>query len=113
MMKTRPDWCVSRQRNWNVPIPFFLNKETGALHPRTQELIEEVALRVESKVVQADALGVAADRRVYLRGWAYATDPVYVAEHHDFSSSPAMRAATSLCHNRRSSPRVRAGATFP
>ena len=38
MMKTRPDWCVSRQRNWGVPIPFFLHKETGALHPRTPEL---------------------------------------------------------------------------
>ena len=53
MMKTRPDWCVSRQRNWGVPIPFFLNKETGALHPRTQELIEEVALRVEKSGIEA------------------------------------------------------------
>ena len=47
MMKTRPDWCVSRQRNWGVPIPFFLHRETAALHPRTPELIEEVARRVE------------------------------------------------------------------
>ena len=38
MMKTRPDWCVSRQRNWGVPIPFFLHKETGQPHPRTAEL---------------------------------------------------------------------------
>ena len=53
MMKTRPDWCVSRQRNWGVPIPFFLNKETGALHPRTPELIEEVALRVEKSGIEA------------------------------------------------------------
>jgi isoleucyl-tRNA synthetase len=53
MMKTRPDWCVSRQRNWGVPIPFFLHKETGALHPRTQELIEEVALRVEQAGIEA------------------------------------------------------------
>ncbi|MEI7430285.1 MAG: isoleucine--tRNA ligase [Betaproteobacteria bacterium] len=53
MMKTRPDWCVSRQRNWGVPIPFFLNKETGALHPRTPELIEQVARRVEQAGIEA------------------------------------------------------------
>ena len=53
MMKTRPDWCVSRQRNWGVPIPFFLHKETGALHPRTPELIEQVALRVEQSGIEA------------------------------------------------------------
>jgi isoleucyl-tRNA synthetase len=53
MMKTRPDWCVSRQRNWGVPIPFFLHRETGALHPRTQELIEQVALRVEKAGIEA------------------------------------------------------------
>jgi isoleucyl-tRNA synthetase len=53
MMKTRPDWCVSRQRNWGVPIPFFLHKETGALHPRTAELIEAVALRVEKAGIEA------------------------------------------------------------
>ncbi len=53
MMKTRPDWCVSRQRNWGVPIPFFLHRETAALHPRTAELIEEVALRVEKAGIEA------------------------------------------------------------
>ncbi|MDR1934289.1 MAG: isoleucine--tRNA ligase [Candidatus Accumulibacter sp.] len=53
MMKTRPDWCVSRQRNWGVPIPFFLHKETGALHPRTAELIEQVAQRVENAGIEA------------------------------------------------------------
>ncbi|MBI4742558.1 MAG: isoleucine--tRNA ligase [Betaproteobacteria bacterium] len=53
MMKTRPDWCVSRQRNWGVPIPFFLHKETGALHPRTAELVEAVALRVEQSGIEA------------------------------------------------------------
>jgi isoleucyl-tRNA synthetase len=40
MIANRPDWCVSRQRNWGVPIPFFLHKESGELHPRTLELIE-------------------------------------------------------------------------
>ena len=53
MMKTRPDWCVSRQRNWGVPIPFFLHKETGQPHPRTAELIEQVAQRVEQAGIEA------------------------------------------------------------
>ncbi len=53
MIKTRPDWCVSRQRNWGVPIPFFLHKETGALHPRTPELVEQVAQRVEGAGIEA------------------------------------------------------------
>ncbi len=53
MMKTRPDWCVSRQRNWGVPIPFFLHKETGQPHPRTAELIELVAQRVEKAGIEA------------------------------------------------------------
>jgi len=53
MMKTRPDWCVSRQRNWGVPIAFFLHKETGQLHPRTPELIEAVAKKVEQGGIEA------------------------------------------------------------
>jgi isoleucyl-tRNA synthetase len=53
MMKTRPDWCVSRQRNWGVPIPFFLHRETAKPHPRTPELIEEVAKRVEKAGIEA------------------------------------------------------------
>jgi isoleucyl-tRNA synthetase len=47
MIASRPDWCVSRQRTWGVPIPLFVDKETGELHPRTAELIEDVAQRVE------------------------------------------------------------------
>jgi isoleucyl-tRNA synthetase len=47
MIENRPDWCISRQRTWGVPIPLFLHRETGQLHPRTQELIEQVASRVE------------------------------------------------------------------
>ncbi|MBI2316429.1 MAG: isoleucine--tRNA ligase, partial [Betaproteobacteria bacterium] len=53
MIANRPDWCISRQRNWGVPIPFFLHRETGELHPRTLELLEEVALRVEREGIEA------------------------------------------------------------
>ncbi len=53
MIANRPDWCVSRQRNWGVPIPFFLHRETGEPHPRTAELLEQVAQRVEQSGIEA------------------------------------------------------------
>ena len=53
MIRNRPDWCVSRQRNWGVPMPFFVHKETGQLHPRTPELLEQVAQRVECDGIEA------------------------------------------------------------
>ncbi len=53
MMKNRPDWCVSRQRNWGVPITFFMHKQTGELHPRSTELLEIVAKRVEQQGIEA------------------------------------------------------------
>ena len=53
MIKNRPDWCVSRQRNWGVPMPFFVHKETLHLHPRTPELLEQVAKRVEQQGIEA------------------------------------------------------------
>lgn len=48
MIANRPDWTLSRQRQWGVPMAFFIHKETGALHPRTPELLEKIAQRVES-----------------------------------------------------------------
>src|SRR4029077_9107722 len=53
MIETRPDWCISRQRTWGVPIPLFVHKASGALHPRTQELIAAVAARVEQGGIDA------------------------------------------------------------
>ncbi len=53
MVEGRPDWCISRQRNWGVPIALFLHKTSGELHPQTSRLIEEVAQRVEQRGVDA------------------------------------------------------------
>ncbi|HEY4968907.1 MAG TPA: class I tRNA ligase family protein, partial [Steroidobacteraceae bacterium] len=53
MIAARPDWCVSRQRTWGVPIPLFVDKVSGELHPRTDALIEEVAKLVEQGGIDA------------------------------------------------------------
>jgi len=53
MIESRPDWCISRQRTWGVPIALFLHKETGKLHPDTARLIEAVAQRIEQQGVDA------------------------------------------------------------
>ena len=53
MIKDRPDWCLSRQRTWGVPITLFVHRETQELHPRTQDLITEVASRVEKEGIEA------------------------------------------------------------
>ncbi len=53
MIANRPDWTLSRQRQWGTPMPFFLHKETGAVHPRTPQLLEEVAKRVEVGGIEA------------------------------------------------------------
>lgn len=53
MIGNRPDWCVSRQRNWGVPMTFFVHRESGELHPRSAQLLEEVALRIEQQGIEA------------------------------------------------------------
>ncbi len=53
MVTNRPDWCVSRQRTWGVPIPFFVHKETGALHPDSDQIVEAVALKIEQEGIEA------------------------------------------------------------
>ncbi|UXZ05246.1 isoleucine--tRNA ligase [Moraxella nasicaprae] len=53
MMNGRPDWCISRQRTWGVPITFFIHKDSGELHPRTSELMEQAAKLIEQGGVEA------------------------------------------------------------
>ncbi|OCF96901.1 isoleucine--tRNA ligase [Gilliamella sp. wkB308] len=68
MVANRPDWCISRQRTWGVPMTLFVHKETEELHPDTLELVEKVAKLVEQHGIQAwwdadikDLLGPDAD----------------------------------------------------
>jgi isoleucyl-tRNA synthetase len=53
MIENRPDWTLSRQRNWGVPLPFFLHRETDELHPETEKLVEKAALLVEGGGIEA------------------------------------------------------------
>ena len=53
MIANRPDWTLSRQRHWGTPMPFFMHKETGEPHPRTLQLLEEMARRVEKGGIEA------------------------------------------------------------
>ena len=53
MIANRPDWTLSRQRQWGVPMPFFVHRETGELHPRMLELLEAVAKKVEQGGIEA------------------------------------------------------------
>jgi isoleucyl-tRNA synthetase len=71
MIANRPDWTLSRQRQWGTPMAFFVDKTTGELHPRTLELLEEVARRVERGGIEAwqdldarELLGAEADQYV-------------------------------------------------
>lgn len=69
MMKDRPDWCISRQRTWGVPIPLFIHKETEELHPQTQDIIEKVAHAIEKGGVEA---------------WFDADDSQFITETEDY-----------------------------
>ena len=53
MLEDRPDWCISRQRNWGVPITVFVHQETSQLHPDTQQLFETIAKRIEQGGINA------------------------------------------------------------
>ncbi|MGC0785558.1 isoleucine--tRNA ligase [Pantoea agglomerans] len=53
MVANRPDWCISRQRTWGVPMALFVHKESEELHPDTLALMEKVAQRVEQEGIQA------------------------------------------------------------
>lgn len=53
MIRNRPDWCVSRQRNWGVPMTFFVHNDTHELHPHSLDLLEQVAQRVEQQGIEA------------------------------------------------------------
>ncbi len=53
MVESRPDWCISRQRTWGVPITLFVHKETGELHPNTQGLIKTIAAEIEKEGIDA------------------------------------------------------------
>ena len=53
MVENRPDWCISRQRTWGVPVALFVHKDTGALHPNSAELMNQAADRVETGSIDA------------------------------------------------------------
>ncbi|MCP5261947.1 MAG: isoleucine--tRNA ligase [Rhodoferax sp.] len=53
MIAGRPDWCISRQRSWGVPLPFFIHRDSGELHPRTMEILDQAADMIEHGGIEA------------------------------------------------------------
>lgn len=79
MVEGRPDWCISRQRSWGVPIPLFVHRESGELHPHTPELLERVATLMDSGGIDAwfelDPAGLLGDEA---SDWERVTDTMDV-----------------------------------
>ncbi|QIV94960.1 isoleucine--tRNA ligase [Allofrancisella frigidaquae] len=71
MMKDRPDWCISRQRTWGVPLPLFIHKDTEELHPNTAEILEKVAKKIEKGGIEA---------------WFNADDSEFISETNEYKS---------------------------
>ena len=83
MIAHRPDWTLSRQRQWGVPMAFFVHRETGALHPDTVALIDDVAGAIEASGIEAwQAVTVADALAKYDRGTAD-TDPSMYGKNRD------------------------------
>jgi len=93
-----PDaWFRTPRTAEEIAVPTAVNRMVG--YPYTKYMVSVMDVDMAAAVIvasheTADALGVPADRRVYVRGWCYATDPIYVAEHDDMARSPAMEAAS-------------------
>ena len=71
MIKSRPDWCISRQRSWGVPIPLLINKNTGEIHPQQNLLFNEIADLIEESGIEAwdnvDVKDLVADHDDYVK----------------------------------------------
>ena len=53
MLKDRPDWCISRQRDWGIPITLLYDKETGDTHPKQTEIFNQAAKQIQSNGIDA------------------------------------------------------------
>lgn len=73
MIKNRPDWCISRQRTWGVPLPFFVHRQTGELHPEMAIILQKVADAVEQAGIEA---------------WYTSTPETFLGTQSDYEKSP-------------------------
>jgi acetyl-CoA C-acetyltransferase len=91
-------WFPLERSASEIITPTATNRLVG--YPYTKYMVSIMDVDMAAALVvasheKADALGVPMDQRVYLRGWCYATDPIYVAEHPDMWESPAMAGASA------------------